>query len=318
MKKLFALSAFLIALSACAAPTPNPSTNNSPSPTKPVVAALTDAEATAREKAAWEAIQRKDYDAFATMLASDAVEVNTTSVNDKAATIAGVKDFEPTETVFSDWKIVRLDNDAFVVTYNVKVKGKYQGKDFGEQTARASSAWVNRDGKWVTVYHQECPIKVMPPPPPPKVGPSPNANATPAGAPVAATGPDPVANEKIVWDLFKSKNYDGFASVLAADFIQVLETGQYDKAAAVEADRFDASKTELSEWKTLKLDDDAALVVYLVKSPGVKDERHATIWSAREGKWLARFHHGTPLEKAPPATPTPKASPAASASPSPK
>lgn len=317
MKKLFALFVALLALAACATPPPPPTANTNAPPAKPVVVALTKEEATAREKGMWEAIQRKDFDAFAISLASDAVEVTPTDINDKAATMAGVKDFEPSEVNFSDWVMVQLDNDAFVVTYSVKVKGKYQGKDFGEQSSRASSAWVNRDGKWLTVYHQECPVKGVPPPPP-KAGASPAASPKEPGAPVAATGPDPVVNEKIVWDLFKSRNYDGFASVLGDDFIQVLENGVYDKAAAVAADRFDASKSELSDWKTLKIDDDAALVIYLVKAPGARDERHATIWSSGPGKWVARFHHGTGVEKAPPRpSPSPSASTSPSTSPSP-
>lgn len=296
--------------------------------TAKAVEPLTDAEATAKEKGAWEAIQKRDFDAFADMLASDAVEVSPSAVNDKAATIAGIKDFEPTEVDFSDWKVLRLDNDAFVVTYNVKVKAKYQGKESPEESAHATSAWVNRDGKWVSVYHQESPIKpAMAPPPPPKAGASPTAS--PAAAPVAATaGPDVIANEKMIWDLFKSKNYDAFASFLAEDFIEVEPEGIFDKAATIKSVQFDASKAELSDWQTVKLDDDASLVVYLMKMPPMKGmspegERHATIWTRTNGKWLGRFHQGTPAvkattpapAKASPSAPTPAASPKATASP---
>ena len=34
-----------------------------------------------------------------------------------------------------------------------------------------------------------------------------------------------IANEKMIWDLFKSKNYDAFASFLAEDFIEVEPEG---------------------------------------------------------------------------------------------
>ncbi|HSS19814.1 MAG TPA: DUF4440 domain-containing protein [Pyrinomonadaceae bacterium] len=309
MKKFFVFIAAIVALAACSAPAPAPVVSNSNANSAKTVVPLSDADVTAKEKAAWEAIQSKNYDGFAAMLDSDAIEITPTDVNEKAATLAGVKEFEPTDIAFSDWKVVHLDNDAVVVTYTTKVSGKFQGVPFKDQSARASSAWVNRDGKWVSVYHQETPIPAKLPAPPPKASASPSASASPTGAPVATTGPDAIANEKIVWDLFKSKNYDGFASVLADDFIQVLETGVSDKANAVEIDRFDASKSELSEWKTLKIDDDAALVFYLVKAPGMKDERHTTFWTNRNGKWVARFHQGTALEKAPPAA---KAAPAAS------
>jgi hypothetical protein len=79
----------------------------------------------------------------------------------------------------------------------------------------------------------------------------------------------------------------------------------------------------LSDWKELKIDDDASLVTYLFKMPGTSQEgeRHSTIWTGRDGKWLARFHHGTPATKEPAmpaattASPTAAASPRASASP---
>ena len=320
MKKILLVFAAIFALAACTAPAPMPvNSNSNANAAKPVVM-LTEADATAKEKAAWEAIQKKDFNGFADMLASDAVEVSPTAVNDKAATIAGVKDFEPTEVVFSDWKFLPLDNDAFVIAYMVKVKGKYQGKEFPQESARASSAWINRDGKWVSVYHQECPVTTTPPPPMPAVKATPSAGNSPAAPPATpTTGPDPEANEKTVWDLFKSKNYDGFASLLADDFIEIESNGVYDKAAAVKSAQFDASKTELSDWKTLRIDADAALVTYLVKIPGLKGmsalgERHTTIWTSRNGKWLARFHHGTPVVPAPPA-PSPKPTPATSASP---
>jgi hypothetical protein len=325
MKKTIVILATLIFAAACAAPptnrevTPAANTNSA----RESAVALTEAEATAKEKAAWEAIKNKDYDAFAAILASDSMEVSPSNVYDKAGSVASVKEFEPTELDFSDWKFLQLDKDAFVVTYTVKVTGKYQGKDFPPESVRASSAWVNRDGKWLSVYHQECAIKSAPPPPPAKATPTPKTTASPAAAPaMAATGPDAIANEKMVWDMFKSKDYVGFAAVLADDFIEVEPNEVYDKAASVKSAQFDASKAVLSDWKVVKIDDAASLVTYLVKMPGMAGmspdgERHSTIWTSRDGKWLARFHHGTPVVKAPAMTmmPSKTASPAPAGSP---
>ncbi len=132
------------------------------------------------------------------------------------------------------------------------------------------------------------------------------AGATPT------TGSDPIANEKIVWDLVKSKNYDAFADLLAADFMEVEPDNVYDKAASVKGvSMFNASKAVLSDFKTVNIDADAAIVTYSVTNPGVSPgpERHSSIWVNRNGKWMGLFHHGgTPVVKAP-------ATPAASASP---
>lgn len=316
MKKTLALVSFLVLALACAAPPTNDvalDTNRNAN-LAPASPAMTEADAIAKEKAIWEAIRVRDFDAFGNMLADDQVEVLDVGVYDKAASIAGVKDFEPSEVVFSDWKYLPIDKDAFVVVYTANMKGKYKGKEFAPQTVRGSSAWANRAGKWVAVFHQECPVK---PPMTPAATPatSPRPTASPSAAPVttATTGPDPIANEKLVWDLFKSKNYDAFANLLAADFMEVEPDNVYDKAGSVKGvSTFDASKAVLSDFKTININDNAALVSYTATNPGVLPgpERHSSIWVNRNGKWMGLFHHGgTPVVKAP-ATEKATASPA--------
>jgi hypothetical protein len=138
-----------------------------------------------------------------------------------------------------------------------------------------------------------------------------------------AAGPDPIANEKMIWDFLKSKNYDAFAANLASDSIEVEPDGVFDKAGSVKGvSQVDLSKAVVSDFQSVKLDDDASLVVYMVKTPGfaANGERHSTIWANRAGKWSAVFHHGgTPVTKPgamaetkPAASPSPKmaASPA--------
>ncbi len=297
MKKIFLLVSALIVAAACSAPSTNreatPAANANVA-SEPAAAAMTEAGAIATEQATWDAIKNKDYAAFGNMLAEDQLEVTSEGVFDKARTLALVKEFEPSEVVLSDWKFLSVNKDAFVVIYTANTKGKYKGKEFPPVAARASSAWVRRGGKWLAVYHQECTIKPATAPAPAKSLAS--AAASPAAAPATATtGPDPIANEKIVWDFFKTKNYDGFAALLAPDFIEVEPDKVSDKAESVKiVAGFDASKAVLSDWKTLKLNDDAALGTYVVKLPGVpgNGERHSSIWTRREGKWVAVFHHG--------------------------
>jgi len=131
----------------------------------------------------------------------------------------------------------------------------------------------------------------MPPPPAAKPASSP-AMAKPE---TPTTGSDPIANEKTVWDSFKNKNYDGFAAMLASDFLEVATDGYYDKAGTVKGvTTFDASKAVLSDFKTLNLNPNSSLVTYLVKDPvfAPDGERNSTIWVKRDGKWMGLFHHG--------------------------
>ena len=320
MKKILILVSMLTVAAACAAPPTNQpavETNRNANVAATSAPTVSEADAIAKEKAIWDTIKQKDYDAFADMLAEDQVEVATDGVHDKAGSIAGVKQFEPSEVNFSDWKFLPIDKDGFIVVYTAAYKGKVQGKPFPPTTMRCSSAWVRRNNKWLAVYHQECPLKKSPPPPPPAAKPA----SSPAAKPMVGTpGPDPIENEKLVWDLFKSKNYDAFAELLVPEFIEVEPDNYYDKAGTVKGvSMFDASKSVLSDWKAVKLDETSSLVTYMVMNAGYapKGERHSTIWVHRGGKWLGLFHHGgTPVEK-PSAMIETKPSPAAKTAASP-
>lgn len=310
MKKSYALVLLLVLSAACTAPPTNreAAPTNSAATATPTSMAISEADVIAKEKAIWDAIKNKDYETFGNMLADDLVEILPDAVYDKAGSIAGVKEFEPTEITFSDWKYLPINKNAVVLTYQVDLKGRYKGKEFPPQSVRESSAWVNRNGTWLGVYHQECEVSTTPAPP--AAGSSPaKTRATPASTPTpATTGADPVASEKALWETLKSKNYDGFAAFLAADAIEVEPTGVYNKAGSVKGvSQFDFSNVQLSEFKSVPFDSDAALITYLVKIPGPEPaERHSTIWAKRDGKWLAVFHHGTPVRATAVRTPSPK------------
>ena len=317
MKKTLTLVFALIVVAACAAPPTNREgavdTNRSANRPADAAPAITEADAIAKEKAIWDAIKTKDYAGFEGMLADDFMEALPDGVMDRAGSLAGVKQFEPSEINFSDWKFLSIDKDLFLVVYTVSVKGKFAGEEVPSDPVRSSSVWVNRGGKWLGAFHQECPVAKASPSPNPAS--SPKTAASPEATPTAAaTGPDPIANEKLIWDLLKSARYDAFADLLAPEFVEVEPDNVYDKAGTVKGIRmFDASKAVLSDWKTLKLNDNASVVVYAVKNlSGPREgERHSTIWGNRNGKWLGIFHHGgTPVRNAPP--------PKSSASPSPK
>jgi hypothetical protein len=322
MKKTLVLVSMLVVAAACAAPPTNQpaldtnrNANLAAATPSPV---LSEAEVTAKEKAIWEAIKQKDYAAFADMLAEDQIEVSSDSVHDKAASVAGVKDFEPSEVNFSDWKYLPIDKDGVIIAYTVAMKGKFKGKEFPPTTVHASSAWMRKNNKWLAVFHQECMVKKINMPPAPKGSPKPGAS--PAATPLTATtGADPIANEKLVWELFKSKNFDAFAALLVPEFLEVEPDNYYDKAASVKAlssSMMDMSKTETSDFKATKFNENTALVTYIIKDPGFapKGERHSTIWVNRGGKWMGLLHHGGTEA----ATPSPASAAKPSASPATK
>jgi hypothetical protein len=108
----------------------------------------------AREKQVWDAIKKGDYDRFASFLAEDQIEVFGWGVNDKAGSIEGIKNANLASGTLSDFKTIKVDDDAVVVTYVIK-----GGGDLPPTGSYGSTAWAKRDGKWLAVYHQDTTIK---------------------------------------------------------------------------------------------------------------------------------------------------------------
>jgi hypothetical protein len=265
---------------------------------------------TAKEKQLWDTLKNRDHDAFAKMMASDSVYVSSDGVFDKTATVNGLKPFAPTEVNFSDWKTVVLDEDAVVVTYTLNVKGTSDGQPLPPGALRASTAWVKRGAEWLAIYHQDSPVKEAPAATTtpaaetskPASGAAANANTPTSAAKHAEmiASDDPVAIEKHAWDALRQKDWDSFAAHLAAEQLEVEPGGVFDRAGTLASLRgFDFSKTTTSDFKATKFDDDATLVTYMVRGTGPDgksfEHRASTIWAKRDGKWLAFFHHGTPV-----------------------
>lgn len=314
MKKVFVLVSLLMVAAACAT-TPSGSNNNmtantnKPPETKTTTGAVSESDIIAKEKASWDAIKKKDWDGFAKSLSSDYLEVLDDGVHDRASTLTSIKDFEVTEVTFADWKMVPIDKDAVILTYTATIKGTYKGEAMPPGPYREASIYVNRNGEWVTAFYQETAASPAPPPPSPAASQPPKKEAATPAAKPGVTGSDPVANEKLVWDALKTKNYDAFASYLTTDFINLEPDGVHNKDSTVKGvSMADFSKAHVSDWKTLKLNDNAAIVTYTVTNPGMKPEQdyHSTLWVSRDNKWQALFHQGTPARMETPPKPTKK------------
>lgn len=256
-----------------------------------------------KERQMFEAIKQKNWDAFAAVLADDTVYVDPEGAHDRAQAIAKVRKIDMTEYALTDFRVVRVDADAAVVTYTMNAKGSYDGQPVPPLTLRETSAWHRREGRWLNVYHQE--TQFVEEAPRPSSSPA-AAAASPVASPAAAApappppGADLADLERHVWDLFRRKDWDSFAAMLADDFVEVEPTGVMNKAESVAGvRRTDFTGAALSDFKEVKFDADAGLVTYVVKGPpafGPQGMRHTTIFSNRGGRWLGVFHQGTMIE----------------------
>ena len=306
MKKsvFFLLTAMIMA--ACAAPPTNREATSSTNTNKPAetttAAPLTEAEAIAKEKEAWQILAKQNIEAFSAMLADDQIYVAGDGVHDKASSVKGVAGFVPSDVTFADWKFLPIDKDAAILTYKATAKGTMSGQPLPGTPIYATTVLVNRGGKWLAIFHQESDVSTEPPPPPAKL-------PTPGGSPAATASPavmtaDVEANEKAVWAALIARRFDVFESYLLPEAIEVEPSGVFDRAATVKGvQQFDFSKSTLSAWKTVKIDDDASIVTYTAHFPGLKPdtEYHSSVWVNRNGKWAALFHQGTRKSPAPPA-----------------
>ncbi|HYG80515.1 MAG TPA: nuclear transport factor 2 family protein [Pyrinomonadaceae bacterium] len=109
-----------------------------------------------REKQIWDAIKKRDYDRFGSFLAEDQLEVFAWGVNDKAASLRDIRKADLSSAVLSDFRTVKVDDDAVVVRYLVKGSG-----DIRPAGERHSTVWVKRDGKWLAAYHQATTVKAQ-------------------------------------------------------------------------------------------------------------------------------------------------------------
>ena len=299
MKRLLAIVVFALATAACVAPTENgnkPATINANKTVE--TSSISEAEVIAKEKAAWDAVKNKNSEGFRKIMADNGLYVSHHGVLDPAGIVRETAELDLTDLSFSDWKVVPIDKDAVVVTYTAHINGRIKGMPLVSSQVRSSTAWANRNGDWLAIYHQDCEAKSAP-------SPGTNNPAGPISSPAAtspppSTGADAIANEKIIWEALKNRNFDAFASLLAPDSVEVEPDAVYDKAGSVKGvSEMDFSKTALSDWQSLKIDEGAALVTYMVKGGSVdpSGEHHTTIWVNRDGKWLALFHQGTPVLK---------------------
>ncbi|MBA3243316.1 MAG: nuclear transport factor 2 family protein, partial [Acidobacteria bacterium] len=162
MKKIIVLVALLVAASACT-PVEQGSANNSnlvaananSATPQASPASVSDADIIAQERQLLDALKAKNWDAFAAKLADDQIYVSGEGVYDKTQSVEGVKKTDFKEFTTSDMKVLKIGQNAAVLTYTNVAKGTYEGKPLPDTPSRDTTIWVNRGGKWLAVFHQE-------------------------------------------------------------------------------------------------------------------------------------------------------------------
>jgi hypothetical protein len=111
------------------------------------------------EKQVVEALKKKDWNTFDSLLAEDCVVVGGDGVQRKPEMLQDLKaNYSLSDFSMTDVNVVAVNKDTALIAYKAMGKGSYKGEDWSEQ-AYGSSVWAKRGGKWLTVLHQETPVK---------------------------------------------------------------------------------------------------------------------------------------------------------------
>jgi hypothetical protein len=104
----------------------------------------------------WEVAMKRDPEAMSKLYADDFVAFSERGRSDKAANVAADKLFRSANPKFRNVEIVRVNNDAAIVTYrlDVDVLGPDGNVRVRVRDSRMSNCWACRDGKWVMVLSQ--------------------------------------------------------------------------------------------------------------------------------------------------------------------
>jgi hypothetical protein len=115
--------------------------------------AASDAEIQRLETSKWNPSSLGGRDAFMSLFADDFVSVEYGSdvqggVHRKTrADVFSAPPLPPAQFELTDWRFVHADPHVFIVSYHAK------GLSFPWE-AYATSVWVQRDGRWQTVFYQ--------------------------------------------------------------------------------------------------------------------------------------------------------------------
>jgi hypothetical protein len=106
------------------------------------------------EKAIWQTVKDKNYDAFRKYLTSDYRGVYKEGITNTEQELATVKKADLKSMSLGDMEVVFLDNDAVRVTYQITVQGTQDGKDTSG-SYNCASIWKKSGNEWRVAFHTE-------------------------------------------------------------------------------------------------------------------------------------------------------------------
>jgi uncharacterized protein (TIGR02246 family) len=114
----------------------------------------------ANERAILTAIQKQDVKGFISATAQDGVVISPGGVMTIADFVKSISQVKLDSFTLDQVKVTFLTDTSALISYRFTGTGTYMGQALPQEYA--TSAYVNRGGKWISVFHQE--TVIVPPP----------------------------------------------------------------------------------------------------------------------------------------------------------
>jgi hypothetical protein len=113
------------------------------------------AEIETLERQLWDQWKNRTVESMRDRIAADAVVLDDTGITDREGAIAiwAKQSCDVQDVALEDVKVTSLAPTVALITYRASVTGTCEGQPLGSSTN--SSIWVQRDGGWQTVHHQQ-------------------------------------------------------------------------------------------------------------------------------------------------------------------
>jgi ketosteroid isomerase-like protein len=113
----------------------------------------------AKEREELDTLKSGDHQAFANLLADDAIFLDPRGHGTKAEVVEHTSDFRLLDYTMENIKFVPVGSNSGVIAYKLTQKGNAHGHEF-TSVAFASALWTKRDGKWLCLFSQETPARL--------------------------------------------------------------------------------------------------------------------------------------------------------------
>lgn len=112
----------------------------------------------AKEREELDALETGNMQAFANLLAEEAVFVDARGPVSKAEVVKNTAEFRLSEYAMQEVRFVPLSSKSGLIAYRLFEKGASHGREFAG-TVYVSSLWAERNGKWLCLFSQETAAK---------------------------------------------------------------------------------------------------------------------------------------------------------------